>query len=74
MVTMTVYVNADAFVWIVSILNKSLDCEYGYSKEVSLNKSKKYLYEVQVPIQIIGQFIKKGKTTIDLFKLQELNA
>ncbi|UAT29429.1 hypothetical protein K7T73_12545 [Bacillus badius] len=75
MVTMTVYVNTDVFCWIVNTLNKSITHEWGTKslKAVSLKKHKKYPHEIQVPIQIIGQFYKRDMTTIDLFKLQELN-
>ncbi len=74
MVTMTVYVDTDVFCWIVNILNKSITCKCGDDKEVSLKKTRKYPHEIQVPIQTIGQFVKKNKTTIDLYKLQQLNA
>jgi predicted DNA-binding protein (UPF0278 family) len=74
MVTMTVYVNTDVFCWIVNILNQSITSEWSDIKEVSLKKSRKFPHEVQVPIVIIGQFVKKNRTTINLYRLQELNA
>jgi hypothetical protein len=73
MVTMTVYVNTDVFCWIVNCLNGSIKCKWGDTKEVSLKKTRKLPLEVQVPIQTIGQFVKKNKTTINLFTLQEMN-
>ena len=75
MVTMTIYIDVDVFCWIVNTLNKSIvhEWEGDVLKPVSLKKDKKYPYEVQVPIQTIGQFVKKDMTTINLFKLQELN-
>ena len=76
MVTMTVYVNTEVFCWILNTVNKSLIHELGdnyYLKEVSLKKNNSYPYEIQVPIQIVGQFIKKDLTTINLFTLQNLN-
>lgn len=73
MVTMTVYVNGETFCWIVNTLNKAAMIEGDDPlQEVSLKQTSKYPYEVQVPIQIIGQFVKKNKTTIDLYHLQEL--
>jgi hypothetical protein len=74
MVTMTVYVNVEVFCFIVNGLNNSMVYENHEIKEVSLKKARKFPYEVQVPIQIIGQFVKKNKTTINLFKLQQLTA
>lgn len=74
MVTMTVYVNVEGFCWIVNSLKGSITCERGDIKGVSLKKTRKFPYEVQVPIEIIGQFVKKDKTTIDLFKLQQITA
>jgi hypothetical protein len=74
MVTMTVFINAEGFCWIVNSLNGNITCKWGDSKEVSLKKTRKFPYEVQVPIQTIGQFVKKNKTTINLYTLQKLNA
>lgn len=71
---MTTYVNADVFCWIVNTLNKSITHDWDRPlKEVSLKQTNRHPYEVQVPIQIIGQFIKKNKTTINLYELQQLN-
>jgi hypothetical protein len=70
---MTVYVDVGAFCWIVNSLNGSITCKWGDIKEASLKKTRKFPYEVQVPIQTIGQFVKKNKTTIDLYKLQQIN-
>lgn len=72
MVTMTVYINTDVFCWIVNTLNGSITSRWGDIKEVSLKKSRKFPHEIQVPIQIIGQFVKKNKTTIDLYKLHQI--
>jgi hypothetical protein len=69
---MTVYVNGEGFCWIWNSLRKSITCKYGDIKEVSLKKTRKFPYEVQVPIEIIGQFVKKNKTTVDLYKLQNV--
>jgi hypothetical protein len=69
---MTVYVNTDVFCWIVNSLNRSIKCKWDDVKEVSLKKSRKFPHEVQVPIQIIGQFVKKNKTTINLYTLQKM--
>jgi hypothetical protein len=74
MVTMTVFVNTRVFCLIVNGLNKSLTFKWEDVEEVSLKKTKKFPYEVQVPIQIIGQFVKRNKTTVNLYKLQKLNS
>jgi hypothetical protein len=73
MVTMTVYVNTDVFCWIVNTLRGSIKCKWGDVKEVSLKKMKDYPFEIQVPIEIIGQFVKKNMTTINLYELQQLH-
>lgn len=73
MVTMTVYVNTEVFCWTVNAMKKSITCKWGDTKEVSLKKSNRFPYEIQVPITIIGQFIKKNRTTINLYTLQQLN-
>ncbi|WP_425203660.1 hypothetical protein [Priestia megaterium] len=73
MVTMKVYIDTEGFCWIVNGLNKALEYEWGKIHKVSLKKTKKFPYEVYVPIQIIGQFVKKNETTINLYKLQQLN-
>jgi hypothetical protein len=70
---MTVFVNVDGFCWIVNSLNGSIDCKWGDVKEVSLKRTRKFPYEAQVPIQTIGQFVKKNRTTINLYTLQQLN-
>ncbi|MES9681861.1 hypothetical protein ABWK22_02850 [Gottfriedia acidiceleris] len=74
MVTMTVYVDTNVFCWIVYSLNRGITCKREDIKEVSLKKTLKFPYEVQVPIQTIGQFIRRNRTTVDLFKLQQFNA
>jgi hypothetical protein len=68
MVTMTIYANTDVFCWIVNSLRGSIKCEWDDVKEVSLKKTKDYPFEIQVPIEIIDQLIKKNRTTINLFK------
>jgi hypothetical protein len=73
MVTMTVYVDIEVFCWIVNSLRGSIKCKWNDVKEVSLKKTKRYPYEVQVPIEIIGQFVKKNKTTISLYTLQQIH-
>lgn len=73
MVTMTVYANSDVFCWVVNILNKNMTCKWGDKKGVSLKQTEYYPYEIQVPIQIIGQFMEKDMTDISLYALQELN-
>jgi hypothetical protein len=73
MVTMTVYANSDVFCWIVNSLRGSIKCEWDDVKEVSLKKTRKYPYEVQIPIEAIGQFVKKNKTTINLYQLQQIH-
>ena len=73
MVTMKVYIDTEGFCWIVNGLNKVMEYKWGNTYKVSLKKTKKYPYEVNVPIQIIGQFVKKNETTINLYKLQQLN-
>jgi hypothetical protein len=54
-------------------LKGSIKSEWGDVKEVSLKKTKEHPYEVQVPVEIIGQFVKKNKTTINLYQLQQLH-
>lgn len=73
MVTQTVYVNVSVWCYIVNCLNGSLTLEWAESfKEVSLKKTRKFPYEIQIPIQIISQFTKKNRTKINLYKLQQL--
>lgn len=72
LVNMTVYVDTDTFCWIVNVLNGSFTVEWGDIKTVALKPTRKYKYEVQVPIVTIGQFIIKDRTTVNLYKLQEL--
>lgn len=69
---MTVHVNSDVLCWIVNILNRSMYCDKGFYMEVSLKKTRKYPYEIHVPIQIISQFVKKDITKINLYAFQEL--
>ena len=72
MVNMTVYADGEVFCFIVNALNHG-PFEGAEIQEVSLKKTKRFKYEIQVPIVIIGQFSRKNKTTIDLEMLVQLN-
>lgn len=69
-VTMKVFVDTSGFCFIVNALNKSIIFDSGTHIDASLKKTRKYKYEVQVPIQVIGNFLKKNMTTVNINYLQ----
>lgn len=74
MVTMKVYVDVEVFCFIVNGLNESFTYEYGEKKIVSLKKTRKFKYEIFVPIQIVGHLHYKRKVSIDLFEMQKMSS
>lgn len=72
MVTVKVYVDDHGFVSLINASNFAIDFERTYRCEASFKKTRKFKYEVQVPIQIIGQFLAKNMTMINIYDLQQV--
>lgn len=72
MVTMIVYVDVKVYCLIKNCLNDIEVFEGAGIQEVSLKKTKVHFIEIQVPLQVTGQFVKKNKTTINLVELEKL--
>ncbi|WAB25068.1 hypothetical protein M3_0117 [Lysinibacillus phage vB_LfM_LysYB1] len=68
-VTMTVYCDGDGFCWIVNVLNDNILPKPFQTIEVSLKQCRKFPYGIQVPVVSIGQFVKRKRTTVNLFVL-----
>jgi hypothetical protein len=72
LVTMTVWVDVKGYCSIVNALSGTITFGYDTQHPASLKRTRTQFCEVQVPIQIIGQFLVKNQTTISLRILQEL--
>jgi hypothetical protein len=72
LVSKKVFINAHSFCSIVGVLNKVVTYDKHEIQDVSLKQTGKFPYEVQVPIQIVGQFLVKNRTTINLNTLQRM--
>jgi hypothetical protein len=71
MITMTVYVNDDGF---CRIKNNLADSFYTEKIIGAINKTRKFPYEIQVPISIVsGMFPRKNEVVL-YFENKELNS
>lgn len=73
LVKMKVFIDVKGFCLIVNSLNNSITYEMGKFHPASLKKTRKYPYEVLVPIEVVGQFLSGDMTNIDLYTLQRKN-
>lgn len=73
LVPMKVFIDDEGFCFIVNGLNKVLEYEWGFKISASFKETKKYKFEIQVPIQIVGQFLENNMTSLDLYTLQKMN-
>lgn len=73
MVQLTVYVDVKVLCFVLNCLNQGEVHEGLERQEVSLIQTKKHPLELQVPVQTIGQFTKKNKTTINLSTLKDMS-
>ncbi|CAH0305916.1 hypothetical protein SRABI82_04728 [Priestia megaterium] len=73
MVTMKVFVDGEGFCFIKNALINSIEFEFSQRHLASLKKTRKYKYEVNVPLQTVGQFVKNNLAFLDIYEIQRLN-